>query len=63
MIKIEPNLKLSTNNVASPTDENKGVKEEDVDMSKMSELGRFLFNFNDLIFMRFRQTQPQTQTK
>lgn len=42
MIKIEPNLKLSANNVTTPTDDNKLIKEEDIDMSKMSELGNNL---------------------
>ena len=42
MIKIEPNLKLSTNNVTTPTDDNKLIKEEDIDMSKMSELGNII---------------------
>ena len=42
MIKIEPNLKLSTNNVTTPIDDNKLIKEEDIDMSKMSELGNII---------------------
>ena len=42
MIKIEPNLKMNSNNVVASENSNKQIKEEDVDFSKLSELGIFI---------------------
>ena len=42
MIKIEPNLKLNSNNnnaIVNPETAYQEIKEEDIDYSKLSELG------------------------
>ena len=48
MIKIEPNLKLNANNSLNSPNSPKQIKEEDVDFSKLSELG--FFGKNNLKF-------------
>jgi len=49
MIKIEPNLKLNSKNAVSSAGSNKQMKEEDIDFSKMSELGIFYNKIHQLI--------------
>ena len=53
MIKIEPNLKMNSNNVVASENSNKQIKEEDVDFSKLSELGIFIWRKlkNLLVFL------------